>query len=164
MNSPLIIRRATPDDWPALWTIVAQVIAGGDTYMLAPETPESEAQAYWMAPNCRTYVATMGDDVVGTYSLRTNFPGLGAHVSNAGYMVRPGLFGHSIGAKMCEHSLAEARNLGYTAMQFNAVVSTNTRAVALWQRMGFNIVGTVPGAFNHRTQGLVDIYIMHRFL
>jgi len=164
MNVPINIRVATPEDWSEIWPIFAAVIAGGDTYMLDPETPEADARAHWMAADCRTYIAHIGAEVVGTYALRTNFRGLGAHVSNAGYMVRPGLYGRSIGATLCAHSLTEARTLGYTAMQFNAVVSTNSRAVALWQRMGFNIVGTVPGAFNHRALGLVDIYVMHRLL
>lgn len=163
-ESPLVIRRATANDWSEIWTIFSAVIAGGDTYMIAPETPEAEAREYWTGPQAMVYVAFIDSQMVGTYAMRTNFKGLGSHVANAGYMVRPGMFGRSIGAKMCEHSLAEARGMGYKAMQFNAVVSTNTRAVALWQRMGFTIVGTVPSAFNHRELGFVDIHIMHQFL
>lgn len=143
---------------------MSAVIAGGDTYMLAPETSEVEAREYWMGREVAVYVAIIDAEIVGTYALRTNFKGLGAHVANAGYMVKPGAFGRGLGASMCEHSLSEARAAGYLAMQFNAVVSTNTRAVALWQRMGFHIVGTVPKAFNHRALGLVDIHVMHRFL
>lgn len=164
MSSPLLIRRATDADWPAIWSIFSVVIAGGDTYMIAPETSEADAHAYWMGPDVSVYVAFIDDDIVGTYALRTNFKGLGAHVANAGYMVKPGMYGNGLGATMCEHSLVEARASGHTAMQFNAVVSTNTRAVALWQRMGFHIVGSVPGAFNHRKLGPVAIHIMHRFL
>lgn len=164
MNAPLVIRRATPLDWPAIWTIFSAVIAGGDTYMLSPETPEDEAREYWMGSQATVYVAFFDDDMVGTYAIRTNFKGLGSHVANAGYMVRPGAFGRGLGAALCEHSLNEARLAGYRAMQFNAVVSTNVRAVALWQRMGFQIVGTVPKAFNHRALGLVDIHVMHRML
>ena len=160
----LAIRRATDADWPAIWPIVAAVIAGGDTYMLAPDTPEPEARAYWMGPGLTTYVAEAGGEVVGTYALRANQRGLGDHVANAGYMVRPGAHGHGIGAALCEHSLAEARAAGFRAMQFNAVVSSNSRAVALWQRLGFAIIGTVPEGFRHPTRGFVDFHIMHRFL
>lgn len=164
MSDELVIRRASASDWPAVWSIFSKVIAGGDTYMIAPETSEADARDYWMGNDVAVYAAFIGDDIVGTYALRTNFKGLGAHVSNAGYMVKPGLYGKGLGARLCKHSLNEARAAGYSAMQFNAVVSTNTRAVALWQRMGFQIVGTIPSAFNHRTLGLVDIHVMHRFL
>ena len=160
----LVIRRATDADWPAIWPIVAAVIGRGDTYMLAPDTPEAAARAYWTGPAVRTYVAALGGEVVGMYAVRANQPGLGDHVANAGYMVRPGYDGRGIGAAMCAHSLDEARAAGFRAMQFNAVVSSNARAVALWQRLGFAIVGTVPGAFRHRTLGDVDIHVMHRFL
>ena len=160
----LAIRRATDADWPAIWPIVAAVIARGDTYMLAPDTPEPQARAYWTGPGAATYVAEADGEVVGTYVLRANQPGLGDHVANAGYMVRPGHDGRGIGAAMCEHSLGEARAAGYRAMQFNAVVSTNARAVALWRRLGFAVVGTVPRAFRHRALGDVDIHVMHRFL
>ena len=161
---PLAIRRATDADWPAIWPIVSAVLAGGDTYMLAPDTPEGEARAYWMGPAVATYVAESGGEVVGTYVMRANQQGLGDHVANAGYMVRPGDAGRGVGAALCEHSLGEARAAGFRAMQFNAVVSTNARAVALWQRLGFAIVGTVPRAFRHRALGEVDIHVMHRFL
>ena len=160
----LLIRRATHEDWPMIWPIVAAVIASGDSYSLAPEAPEDDARAYWMADGNKTYVALLGDDVVGSYVLRANQQGLGSHVANGSYMVRPGQFGRGIGAALGEHSLAEARAAGFLAMQFNAVVSTNTRAVALWQRLGFVIVGTVPKAFRHRQLGLVDFHVMHRFL
>ena len=162
--TPPRIRRATDADWPAIWPIVAAVIARGDTYALAPDTPEPEAREYWMGPGVTTYVAEAGGEVVGTYAMRANQRGLGSHVANAGYMVRPDRAGRGVGAAMCEHSLAEARAAGFRAMQFNSVVSTNARAVALWQRLGFSIVGTVPGAFRHRELGDVDIHVMHRFL
>jgi ribosomal protein S18 acetylase RimI-like enzyme len=160
----LSIRRATPADWPALWPIVAATAAGGDTYTLDPAISESAARDYWMGDGVATYVAERGGEVVGTYALRANQRGPGSHVANAGYMVRPGAFGHGVGTQLATHSLDEARAAGFEAMQFNAVVSTNVRAVALWQRLGFAIVGTVPRAFRHRTLGDVDIHIMHRFL
>ena len=158
------IRRATPADWPALWPIVAATIAGGDTYALDPAMSEAEARDYWMGAGVATYLAELGGEVVGTYALRANQRGPGAHVANAGYMVRPGDFGRGIGAQLAAHSLDAARAAGFEAMQFNAVVSTNLRAVALWQRLGFAIVGTVPRAFRHGTLGDVDIHVMHRFL
>jgi L-amino acid N-acyltransferase YncA len=162
--TPLTIRRAAPDDWPALWSIFSAVVAGGDTYTFAPDTPEANARRFLLGPGTDCFVAERGGEIVGTYVLRPNQPGLGAHVANAGYMVRPGEFGGGIGTAMGEHSLVEARAAGYRAMQFNAVVSTNTRAVALWERLGFRIIGTVPEAFRHAREGYVALHIMHRAL
>jgi GNAT superfamily N-acetyltransferase len=140
------------------------VVAKGDTYAYDPATSKEEARAIWMAPGLRTYAAFSDGEVVGTYILKANQPGLGSHVANAGYMVHPGHSGKGIGRALCEHSLEEARREGFLAMQFNIVVSTNENAVALWKKMGFTIVGTVPKAFRHRSLGLVDTYVMHRFL
>jgi len=162
--APPSIRRATDADWPAIWSIFAAVVAAGDTYTYAPDTPEAEARRLWMGPGVTTYVAEADGEIVGTYVLKPNQPGLGAHVANAGYMVRPDCFGRGIGWAMGEHSLSEARELGFRAMQFNAVVSTNTRAIALWRRLGFVIVGTVPGAFRHCEHGDVALHVMHRLL
>jgi ribosomal protein S18 acetylase RimI-like enzyme len=164
VTAPPLVRRAADADWPAIWPIFAAVVAGGDTYTYAPDTPEPEARRLWMGPGLATYVAESDGEIVGTYVLRANQPGLGAHVANAGYMVRPGRSGRGIGWAMGEHSLAEARLAGFLAMQFNAVVSTNTRAVALWQRLGFMIVGTIPAGFCHRELGYVDLYVMYRAL
>jgi L-amino acid N-acyltransferase YncA len=158
------IRRAHDDDWPGIWAIVSEVLAGGDTYTLSPDTSEAEARAYWTGNEVMTWVAETEGDIVGTYAVRANHRGLGAHVANAGYMVKPSASGKGIGTAMGEHSLDVARAAGFRAMQFNAVVSTNTRAVALWQRLGFRIIGTVPEAFLHRSRGYVDLHIMHRFL
>jgi ribosomal protein S18 acetylase RimI-like enzyme len=160
----LSIREATADDWPRIWPIFATVVAKGDTYTVPPEVSQSDAFDYWMGKSLAVYVAEQEGGLVGTYALRTNQPGLGGHVANAGYMVDPSRFGLGIGSRMCEHSLVEARARGFEAMQFNAVVSTNHRAVALWQRHGFAIIGTVPRGYKHRTLGYVDLYIMHRFL
>ena len=117
-----------------------------------------------MAEGRATYVACVGERIVGTYILKPNQLGLGSHVANASYMVASGARGQGIGRLMCEHSLEEARQAGFLAMQFNIVVSTNEAAVRLWKRCGFNVVGTLPQAFRHRELGLVDAYIMHRFL
>lgn len=140
------------------------MVATGDTYTVPPEVTESEAHAYWIGRAVAVFVAELEDRIVGTYALRLHLPGLGGHVVNAGYMVDLTQFGHGIGGQMCEHSLAEARTRGFQAMQFNAVVSTNRRAVELWQRHGFAIIGTVPRGYHHRTLGYVDLFIMHRFL
>jgi len=160
----LSIRPATARDWPRIWPLFATVISTGDTYTVPPEASESEGRAYWMDRALAVYIAEEDGKLVGTYCLRVNFPGLSSHIANAGYMVDPSSAGRGIGSRMCEHSLEEARAKGFEAMQFNAVVSTNHRAVALWKRHGFAIIGTVPRAYKHRTLGPVDLYIMHRFL
>jgi L-amino acid N-acyltransferase YncA len=158
------IREASDHDRDAVWKIFQAVVATGDTYVFDPETPRDEALAYWFNPGTLTYVAESEGRVVGTYILRPNRPGLGSHVSNAAFMVSPSARGLGIGRLMGEHCLDGARRLGYRAMQFNFVVSTNVAAVTLWQRLGFNIVGTLPGAFRHRTNGYVDAYVMFQTL
>ena len=164
MNDGLVIREATPGDWPRLCPIVSAVAASGQSYMIAPGISEAEARAYWMGAGLRTFIAEIGGETVGTYILRANQPGLGAHVANAGYMVAPGHDGKGIGARLAEHSFEVARASGFLAMQYNAVVSTNTRAVALWRRLGFAMVGTVPGAYRVGADAFVDVHIMHRYL
>ena len=156
------IRTDTDADADALWAIMHPVIAAGDTYAFAPDMPRASALAAWHPPGGHTFVAELDGRLVGTYLLKANQPGLGSHVANCGYMVAPEARGRSIGEALCRHSLEAARSLGFRAMQFNAVVSTNRVAIALWQRCGFSIVGTVPGAFRHPTEGDVDIHVMHR--
>ena len=160
----LTIREADNQDADAIWQIFRAVVAGGDTYVFAPDTPREEALAYWFTPTTRTYVAVIASRVVGTYILRPNRPGLGSHVANAAFMVSPDARGLRVGRAMGEHCLAEARRLGYRAMLFNFVVSTNQPAVHLWEQLGFRIVGTLPGAFQHCSQGFVDAYVMFRSL
>jgi ribosomal protein S18 acetylase RimI-like enzyme len=139
-------------------------VSGGDTYVFAPDTPEPDARAYWFGPGIAAFVAVDGDEVLGMYKLVTNYRDLGAHVSNASFMVSPQARGQGVGRQMGLAALEEARQRGYLAMQFNFVVSTNTAAVALWQSLGFEIVGTLPKAFRHQQLGLVDAYVMYRFL
>lgn len=158
------IRRAERSDWDAIWEIWHAVVAEGTTFVYAPDTTKEQAFALWMLPPLATYVAVEEGQVVGSYILKPNQPGLGAHVANAGFIVAAGQMGKGIGRTMGLHALEEARQAGFLAMQFNYVVSTNTRAVALWQSLGFAIIGTVPQAYQHQTLGLVDIHIMHRFL
>ena len=167
MNSaaPLTIRRFTEADWPAVWAILQPTFAAGDTYTLALDISESEAHRFWVEAPQATWVACDADGtVLGTYFLKPNQPALGAHVSNCGYIVSPAARGRGVASAMCEHSQREALALGFRAMQFNFVVSTNERAVRLWQRHGFAIVGTLPGAFAHPTRGDMDAYVMFKVL
>jgi L-amino acid N-acyltransferase YncA len=163
-DAPLLLRKATDADWPAIWAIFRAVVATGDTYTYPPDVAEDDARRAWMGAGIVTYVAEREGEIVGTYTLKPNRPALGAHVANASYMVRPGAFGGGVGTAMAEHSLIEARAAGFRAMQFNAVVSTNVRAVALWRRLGFEVIGTVPEGFHHRDAGYVDLLIMYRRL
>jgi ribosomal protein S18 acetylase RimI-like enzyme len=125
---------------------------------------EAQALAYWFAPANRVFVAAEGAQVLGTYFLRANQPGGGSHVANCGYMTAPDARGRGVARRMLEHSLESARALGFRAMQFNFVVSTNDRAVATWKRFGFEIVGRLPGAFHHPKLGYVDVLVMFRTL
>jgi L-amino acid N-acyltransferase YncA len=158
------IRPATEADREPVWKIFEATIAPGDAFVYDPRTPREEAMAYWFAKGTRTYVAEENGKIVGSYILRDNRPGLGNHVSNAGFMVDPSARGSGIGRAMGEHALSEARRLGYRAMQFNFVIATNESAVHLWQQLGFRIVGTLPAAFRHARKGLVDAYVMFRSL
>jgi len=160
----LTIREAREGDGDAIWEIFRATVAPGNAFVYDPRTPREEAMAYWFAKGTRTYVAEHDGKIVGSYILRDNRPGLGNHVSNAGFMVDPDERRLGVGYAMGEHALAEARRLGYRAMQFNFVISTNESAVRLWQRLGFRIVGTLPGAFRHAQKGLVDAYVMFRSL
>ena len=159
----IAIRLAQPADFDAIWEIFHQVVQGGDTYVYEATTTKEQARSIWMETGT-TYVGLADDRVVGTYVLRANRVGLGSHVANASYMVSPDFHGRGAGRALCQHSLEEARKAGFTAMQFNFVVSTNQAAVELWKRCGFQIVGTAPRAFRHRQLGLVDAYVMHRYL
>jgi L-amino acid N-acyltransferase YncA len=160
----ITIKRAQPSDFDSIWQIFHQVVASGDTYVYDPQTTKDEAHAIWMGEAVETFVASIDERIVGTYILKPNQKGLGRHVANAGYMVKPDCQGQGVGRAMCEHSLDEARRRGFTAMQFNIVVSTNEAALALWKKLGFSIVGTLPKVFRHSRLGLVDAYVMHRFL
>lgn len=160
----LEIKLAQNDGFEAIWPIIHEVLRTGDTYPFAPESTREEAFQIWMQKPQATYVAYLDDEIVGTYYIKANQPGLGSHVCNAGYMVRAGARGQGIGKAMCKHSLGEARKLGFKAMQYNLVVSTNTGAVKLWQNMGFEIIGTLSKAFNHREKGFVDAFVMYQWL
>ena len=158
------LRPATRSDEDAIWEIFHAVIASGDTYVFDPQMPREEAVAYWFRSDTHPYVAEHDDRIIGTYILRPNQPSLGSHIANAAFMVSPAARGLGAGRRMGEHCLEEARRLGFRAMQFNFVVSTNEPAVRLWQQLGFRIVGTLPGAFRHARLGYVDAYVMFREL
>lgn len=157
------IRRATDADWPAIWAIIAPVFRAGETYAVAPDISEDAARTKWLTSPAACYVAET-DRILGTYYIRANFDGNADHICNCGYITAPDAVGQGVATAMCVHSQSAARALGFTAMQFNLVLASNTRAVALWQHLGFDQVGTLPQAFRHPTQGLVDGHIMHKTL
>ena len=158
------IRRAESRDREAIGAIILPVIREGATYALDPGLSEPDALAYWMGPEKATFVAEEDGVVLGTYFLRANQAGGGRHVCNCGYITSGAASGRGIARRMCEHSLTEARDQGFSAMQFNFVVSTNERAVKLWQSLGFEIVGRLPGAFRHPSAGPVDAFVMYQRL
>ena len=159
------IRRATAADAGDIWRIFHAVVAGGDTYTFLPDTPREEAEAYFLGPRMASWVIEDGSGrVIGMYKLIPNHGGLGSHVANASFMVDPAAQGSGAGRAMGEHCLEQARLAGYESMQFNFVVSTNSAAVELWKKLGFQIVGTLPKAFRHAALGDVDAYVMYRFL
>lgn len=158
------IRPATADDADAMWRIFHAVVATGDTYVFAEDTPREDAIEYFLGPGIVSFVAEVDGVVAGMYKLIPNRRDRGSHVANASFMVDPGQSGRGLGWRIGRHCLEEAWARGYLAMQFNFVVSTNTRAVQLWQRLGFSIVGRSPGGFRHRELGDVDALSMHRSL
>jgi ribosomal protein S18 acetylase RimI-like enzyme len=160
----LDIRTAGKSDHDQIWRIFEEVLTAGDTYTWPPDTTRDQALALWFPPNGFTFVAEIGDDVIATYLLRPNQPGQGRHVANCAYMVARRASGHGVGEALCRHSLDEAKRRGFEAMQFNFVVSTNEKALHLWRKCGFQVIGTIPRGFRHPSKGLVDAYVMHRFL
>jgi L-amino acid N-acyltransferase YncA len=159
------VRPATDADFNAMWSIFQSHVAEGETCVHGCATSREDAREYWFAPEVSTWVVVKGDErVLGMYKLQPNQQGRGAHVANASYMVSPNAQGVGIGHLLGEHSIGEARRKGFLAMQFNFVVSTNGRAIHLWKRLGFSIVGTLPKAFRHRRLGYVDAYVMYKLL
>lgn len=158
------IRTATEQDLDAVWEIFSTVIQTGDTYTFSPETPKSKLKQYWFANYMNTFVAEEDKKIVGTYIIKPNQIDLGNHIANCSYMVHPQEHGKGIGKRLCEHSLAFAKESGYLGMQFNIVVSSNIGAVKLWEKFGFQIIGTTPNGFRHAKLGLVDTYIMYKAL
>jgi L-amino acid N-acyltransferase YncA len=168
-------RRAVPEDWPALWAIMEPVVRAGETYCWDTGMDEDTARFEWLPgfsgpdPTLVVFVAVEDTGqgagrILGTAQLHANRGGNGSHVANASFLVASYAGGRGVGRALAEHVLGEARSAGYEAMQFNAVVETNQRAVALWTSLGFTVVGTVPAGFRHPARGPVGLHIMHRFL
>jgi len=161
----LEIREYRESDWPRIWPVLEATIRAGDTYAFSPQSTAEEIRRVWLEAPAKTFVACDPQGaILGSYFIKANQPGLGAHVCNCGYVVAPEAQGRGIASLMCEHSQAQALAMGFRAMQFNFVVSTNLRAIRLWERLGFTVVGRLPGAFNHQELGYVDALVMFKQL
>jgi ribosomal protein S18 acetylase RimI-like enzyme len=158
------IRPAAPADRAAVWTVLEPAIRAGDSYALPRGIGRAAALGYWFGPGRTVFLAEAGGEAVGTYYLCANQRGGGGHVANCGYVTARAAQGRGVARAMCAHSLRQARARGFRAMQFNFVVASNSRAVALWKSLGFRVVGRIPGAFRHPSRGLVDALVMHRRL
>ncbi len=158
------IRQALETDFDGIWEIIKVVLRQGDTYPHSPTTNREEAFEYWMTTSTAAFIALDKGEILGTYYLRPNQPDLGSHVCNGGYMVKPGARNRGIGTAMGKHSIAEAKRLGFKSMQFNLIVATNESSIRLWNKLGFDLVGTLPKAFNHKDFGFVDAFVMYKLL
>ena len=159
------IRKYHEADWIQVWPMIEKVFHAGETYAYSPEITEKEAHQVWVELPQETYVAINQDDkILGTYYIKPNQPGLGAHVCNCGYIVSESARGQGIASNMCVHSQQEAVKLGFRAMQYNLVVSTNEGATRLWKKLGFQVIGTFPNAFNSKSIGYVDALVMYKEL
>ncbi len=158
------IRPATPEDFDAIWPIFHEIVSRAETYAYAPDTNKEQAFRLWMEAPRLTFVAEEAGQVLGTYYLKTNQGGPGDHVCNCGYMVSSSARGRGLATAMCQHSQRIAKALGYKAMQFNFVASTNEGAVKLWTKLGFATAGRLPKAFKHPAQGYVDALVMYKWL
>lgn len=158
------IRLATESDFDAIWPIFREVVSAGDTYAYERDTSKDDASRIWLETPDRTYVAEQRGEILGTYYIKTNQAGPGAHVCNCGYMVSSRARGRGLATAMCEHSQKVAVEMGYRAMQFNFVAASNKGAIRLWKKLGFDTVGRLPGAFNHPGEGFVDALIMFKTL
>ena len=164
LESEITIRGAEVGDHDAIWSILEPVIRSGETYTLPRDLSSEQALEYWFAGGHEVFVAELSGEVAGTYFLRANQQGGGGHVANCGYMTEGRARGRGLARAMCAHSLETARTRGFRAMQFNFVVSTNQRAVRIWESFGFEVVGRLPGAFQHPSEGYVDALVMFRIL
>ncbi|RUR34264.1 GNAT family N-acetyltransferase [Vreelandella nanhaiensis] len=163
--SSLTFTPMNDDAFALFWPTFQAIVAEQQTYAIDPDISYQAAYTLWCeAPKATFAVKDASGELVGSYYLKANAAGPGDHVCNCGYMVTAAARGKGVARAMCEHSQQVAQTLGFKAMQFNAVVSTNEVAVALWQRLGFNIVGTVPHAYRHATLGPVDTHVMHKLL
>jgi L-amino acid N-acyltransferase YncA len=160
----LLIRRAELSDFDQIWAIIHNIFVEERTYPFSPETTKDEILQAWMNDHVHCYVCISEGRIVGSYILKPNWTGGGSHVANASYVVEQDCRGKGVGKTMGRHSIEEAKKFGFMAMQFNFVVSTNATSVNLWKELGFQIVGTLPGAFKHPDFGFVDAYVMFRSL
>ncbi|GAA3514687.1 GNAT family N-acetyltransferase [Aeromicrobium panaciterrae] len=158
----MIVRAATDADWPQIWPFFDAIVKDGQTYAYPDDLTIDTARSLWLEPAPgHAVVATEGDRVLGSAKMGPNRPARGSHVATASFMVDPAARGKGVGRRLGEHVIEWAREEGYRAIQFNAVVETNGSAVKLWQDLGFRIIGTVPEAFDHRLHGLVGLHVMH---
>ncbi|MEM1272494.1 MAG: N-acetyltransferase [Pseudomonadota bacterium] len=160
----MTIRAADTTDGAAIWDLLAPVFRAGDTYMVNPKISREDALAYWLSPDKTVFLAAEGGAELGTYYIRPNQQGGGAHVCNCGYVTARAARGRGIARAMLDHSLKIAKDMGFRAMQYNFVVATNTRAIDIWDRAGFDVVGRLPGAFQHPDEGFVDALVMWKNL
>ncbi|MGK0444215.1 MAG: L-amino acid N-acyltransferase YncA [Bermanella sp.] len=158
------IREATKSDWGNIWPIFSEIVSAGETYAYDPTTSSEQAEKIWLEAPRKVYVFEEDGEILGTYYLKTNQAGPGSHVCNCGYMVSSAARGKGLATSMCEHSQQVAIELGYKAMQFNFVASSNEGAVRLWGKLGYETVGHLPKAFNHPTLGYVDALVMYKWL
>ena len=160
----MTFRRITEKDSDDLWNIIHTVIKSGDTYVYSPDSSREKMLEIWFDAHKYSYVCEIEEKIVGTFFMKENQPDLGSHVVNAGYMVHPDSRGQGIAEAMCRFSMEEAKRLKFKAMQFNIVMATNTGAIRLWQKCGFEIIGTIPKVFQHQTLGFTDALVMYQWL
>lgn len=158
------IREATKEDWNSIWPIFHEIVSTGETYAYELNTSKEQAEKIWLDAPRKTYVFEENNEVLGSYYLKTNQAGPGSHVCNCGYMVSSQARGKGLATKMCEHSQKIALELGYQAMQFNFVASSNEGAIRLWGKLGFETVGRLPKAFKHPALGFIDALVMFKWL
>ncbi|MFF1459544.1 GNAT family N-acetyltransferase [Streptomyces sp. NPDC058330] len=162
----MLIREATQDDWPAIWPFFQDIVRAGETFTYPLQLGKDDARGWWLVPEPSRVVVAVDDTgtVLGTAKMNRNHMGNGSHIASASYMVDPDHSGRGVGRALCEYTVDWARAQGYRAMQFNAVVETNTRAVGLYRSLGFEVLGTLPEGFKHPTHGYVGLHIMHKAL
>ncbi|MFI1933353.1 GNAT family N-acetyltransferase [Streptomyces sp. NPDC020330] len=162
----MLIREATSEDWPAIWPFFHTIVSAGETLTFPLDLGEEDAKGWWFVAAPSRVVVAVDDagTVLGTAKMNRNHMGNGSHIASATYMVDPARSGRGVGRALCAYSVDWARAEGYRAMQFNAVVETNTHAVKLYRSIGFDVIGTLPEGFNHPTEGYVGLHIMHKAL
>ncbi len=160
----MICRKIEPQDADAVWAIIEPVVRTGDTWVYAPDSSKEKMLDIWYNSDKHSYVYEIEGEIAATFFIKANQPDLGSHVANAGYMVHPDFRGRGIAEAMCRFSIVEAKGLGFKAMQFNIVMATNVGAIRLWQKCGFQIIGTIPKVFQHQSLGFTDALVMYQWL